>query len=99
MNLLNTPDQLVSQSKSVENVLNGANFKMMNIQLKAGEEVAEHDSEKEVVIIVRRGSVLFTVEGEPVTVTTGNVLHMTPFEKHSLRAQTDTDICVMQITP
>lgn len=99
MKRIETPNQLENKPKSVSQVLTLSNAKMMNIQLQAGEEIAEHDSEKEVVIIVRKGKVRFTVEGTETTVTQENVLHMAPYEKHSLLAETDVDICVLQITP
>ena len=99
MKLIETPSQLNSKAKSVEQVCAIPNAKVLNIQLRAGEEVAEHDSDKEVLIIVKKGRVRFTVEGTPVTVSEENILHMAPYEKHSLFAETDTDICVLQITP
>ena len=99
MKLIEMPSQLNSKAKSVEQVCAIPNANVLNIQLRAGEEVAEHDSDKEVLIIVKKGRVRFTVEGIPVTVSAENILHMAPYEKHSLLAETDTDICVLQITP
>ncbi|MDW0110204.1 AraC family ligand binding domain-containing protein [Sporosarcina aquimarina] len=99
MKMIETPSKLSSKAKSVEQVCAIPNAKVLNIQLRAGEEVAEHDSDKEVLIIVRKGKVRFTVEGTPVTVSEENILHMAPYEKHSLFAETDVDICVMQIKP
>ena len=99
MKLIETPNELGTKPKSVGQVLSIPNAKMMNIQLRAGEQVAEHDSDKEVLIIVRKGKVRFTVEGTETLVTEENVLHMVPFEKHALLAETDSDICVLQITP
>ena len=43
----------------------------MNIQLRAGEEVKEHHANANVLIVVRKGKVQFTVEGVEHTVTTG----------------------------
>lgn len=99
MKSIETPSQLSSKAKSVVQVCAIPNANVLNIQLRAGEEVAEHDSDKEVLIIVRKGKVIFTVEGAPVTVSEENILHMAPYEKHSLFAETDVDICVIQITP
>lgn len=99
MKLIETPRQLGSKAKSVEQVCAIPNANVLNIQLRAGEEVAEHDSDREVLILVRKGKVRFTVEGTPVTVSEENILHMAPNEKHSLIAETDSDICVLQITP
>lgn len=99
MKLIETPSQLSSKAKSVEQVCATPNANVLNIQLRKGEEVAEHDSDREVLIIVRRGKVRFTVEGTPVTVSEETILHMAPYEKHSLFAETEADICVLQITP
>ena len=99
MNLIDTKNQLTEKQKHVEKVADVENAVIMNIQLRAGEEVAEHDANKEVFIIVRKGKVRFTVEGEPVEVTPDNVLHMVPLERHSLHAVEDTDIMVIQVKP
>lgn len=99
MNLLPTPSQLDSTGKHIAKATTLENAVVMNIQLKAGQEVAEHHSSKDVLIVVRKGSVLFTVEGVEVLVTQDNMLQMSPNEKHSLRAVEDVDILVMQITP
>ncbi|WP_029055152.1 cupin domain-containing protein [Sporosarcina ureae] len=99
MNLIDTKNQLTEKKKHVEKVANVENATFMNIQLHAGEEVAEHDANKEVFIIVRKGKVRFIVEGEPVDVTPDNVLHMVPMERHSLHAIEESDILVIQVKP
>lgn len=99
MELKPTTWMLDDKDKHVSKVLMLENVTMMNIQLKTGEIIPEHDSPREVLIIVKRGSVTFTVENEEVVVTSENTLHMAPFEKHSLRATEDSDVMVMQITP
>ena len=73
------------------------NASVVNIQLKLGETIAEHDSNRDVLIIVRRGAVIFDVEGTEMLITRENVLHLSPLEKHSLRATEDTDLIVLQI--
>jgi len=97
MKLIPTPFMLDEKAKNITRVLTTQNAIIANIQLKTGETIAEHDSSKEVVIVVRRGAVAFDVEGTETIVTKDNVLHMAPFEKHSLRATEDADILVIQI--
>ena len=97
MKLINTKNQLNEKEKHVEKVVEVENAAIMNIQLRAGEEVAEHDADREVFIVVRKGKVRFIVEGEPVDVTPENLLHMVPLEKHSLHAVEDSDILVIQV--
>lgn len=97
MKLINTKSQLTEKQKHVEKIVEVDNAAVMNIQLRAGEEVAEHDANREVFIIVRKGKVRFTVEGELVDVTPENLLYMAPLERHSLHAVEDSDILVIQV--
>ena len=99
MQLHSSSWELDEKNKHIAKVLTLENVTMINIQLKAGEAIAEHDSEKEVLIVVRKGSVTFTVDNKEVLVNLGSVLHLDPFEKHSLLANIDSDILVLQIQP
>ncbi|BAQ12041.1 hypothetical protein OXB_3572 [Bacillus sp. OxB-1] len=97
MEVIPTPSKLIEKAKHLEKVVSLPQAAIMNIQLKAGEEVAEHHSERDVIIVVRKGIVRFEVEGNEVFVSPENLLHMAPFEKHSLRAIEDADILVFQV--
>ena len=99
MNLISTPYRLEEKPKYIAKIATLENASVVNIQLKTGETIAEHDSKRDVLIIVRRGAVIFDVEGTETLVTQDNVLHMSPLEKHSLRATEDTDLIVLQIAP
>ena len=99
MNLISTPYRLEEKPKHIAKLMTLENASVVNIQLKKGEKIAEHDSKREVIIIVRKGAVIFEVEGTETVVTPNNVLHMSPLEKHSLRATEDSDLLVLQITP
>ncbi|TWT06661.1 hypothetical protein FQV26_02300 [Planococcus sp. CPCC 101016] len=99
MELIETPNALKEKSKHVQKALSFSKTKVVNIQLQAGEEIAEHDSPADVIIIVRSGKVLFSVEGETVEAAPDNILHMSPKEKHSLTAIEPSDLLVLQITP
>ena len=99
MKLFETKYQLNDKAKHLAKVATVDNATFTNIQLRAGEEIAEHDSKNEAFIIVRKGKIQFTVEGEPVIVTPENLLHMAPLEKHSLRAVEDTDLVLIQVKP
>ena len=74
-----------------------ANAKVMNIQLRKGEAIPEHHADAEVVIVVRRGRVQFTSEGETLEATPENVLRLAPMENHQLLAAEDSDLLVFQI--
>lgn len=99
MNLIETLYKLEEKPKHIAKLLTLENVSVINIQLKAGETIPEHDSKREVMIIVRRGAVTFDVEGVEAIVTEENILHMEPLEMHGLRAIEDTDLIVLQITP
>lgn len=99
MELKPTFSKLGEKEKHIARVFNLQNASVTNIQMRKGETVIEHDSKRDVIIIVRKGSVAFTVEGVETIVTVDNILHISPLEKHSLRATEDTDIVVFQIMP
>ena len=99
MKLFETKDQLEDKAKHIAKVTTVDNATITNIQLRTGEEITEHDSKNEAFIIVRKGKIRFSVEGEPVIVTPENILHMVPLEKHSLQALEDTDLLLIQVKP
>lgn len=99
MELKATPHKLGEKDKHIARVFQLQNAAVTNIQMKKGETVVEHDSKREVIVIVRSGAVSFTVEGVETIVTPDNVLHISPLEKHSLRANEDTDIVLVQVMP
>jgi quercetin dioxygenase-like cupin family protein len=92
-----TPNVLEEKAKKSAAVLQTANAKVMNIQLRKGEAIPEHNADAEVVIVVRKGRVRFTSEGETVEATPENVLHLAPMENHQLLAEEDSDLLVFQI--
>ncbi|MGE6413517.1 AraC family ligand binding domain-containing protein [Planococcus kocurii] len=97
MEIIGTPNLLGEKNKHVQKALSFGNTKVVNMQLQTGENIAEHDSVADVIIIVRSGKVSFSVEGETVVVTPENILHMNPKEKHSLLAIEPSDLLVLQI--
>lgn len=92
-----TPYVLGDQAKKTAPVLELANAKVLNIQLRRGETIPEHKADAEVVIVVRGGQVEFTAEGETALATPEAVLHLPPGEKHQLFAKEDSDLLVFQI--
>lgn len=84
--------------KQITSVHKTEDFDLMNIQLRAWEKVKEHYANVNVLIVVRKGKVQFTVDGAEHTVTTGNILHMKPLEKHALKALEDSDIVMTKIS-
>ena len=99
MELKSTPHKLGEKEKHITRVFELSNAAVTNIQMRKDETVIEHESRREVIIIVRSGAVTFTVEGVETIVTADNVLHISPLERHGLRANEDSDIIVFQIMP
>lgn len=99
MELIQTPNKLGMKSKHIAKLLELEHVRAVNIQMKKDEVIAEHDSSRDVIIVVRKGTVVFDIEGEETIVTQDNVLVMKPKEKHSLKATEDVDLLVIQVTP
>lgn len=97
MELFEMPDQLGDKKKHVRKVAKFEKTNIVNMQLAAGEEIAEHDADADVFIIVNSGKVELTVEGEIGVVSPGVMMRMEPKEKHSLRALEDSSFLVIQI--
>ena len=97
MELIETPYYLNDKHKHIEKVLSFNNTNVVNMQLQIGQTLAEHEVDADVLIIVKRGKVIFTVNGRDVEVSQHNMLHMAPGEKHSLRAEEVSDFMVLQI--
>ncbi|MFY3792833.1 cupin domain-containing protein [Ureibacillus sp. MALMAid1270] len=97
MEIIETPYILGEKNKKAGKVFTQDQFDVMNIQLKTGEEIPAHHSDRDVIIIVRNGIVAFTVEEKTVELTNEQLLYIKPFEKHSIVAKEDADIIVMKI--
>lgn len=97
MKVIDTPSYLEEMSKHTKSVLEFEKTNVLNIQLKAGESIPEHKSDADVLIVVRKGKVTFTVEGETAELTTGKLMLLEPGELHDLLAQEDTDLLAVQI--
>ncbi|MDI2587379.1 hypothetical protein OR571_09760 [Psychrobacillus sp. NEAU-3TGS] len=97
MNIIETPYLLEEKEKHMSNVIQFENHQVLNIHLRKGEEIKEHDEKEEVLIVARKGKVLFTVKGVEQLVTTGHILHMNPLERHALKAVEDADVIVNKI--
>lgn len=97
MEKIHVENILATQLKKVGKVYSRNNMDILSIQLKTGEQIAEHNAKQTVVIIVRSGEVEFVVEGQVQQLTAEDVLVIEPLENHSLKAITDVDILVMKV--
>lgn len=97
MHVFETNYQLSENEKHIEKVGVINSNQMINIQLKQGQKISEHHAKEHVIIIVRRGNVLFTIEGQEVELTNEKILVMNPLENHDLIALEDTDLILIKV--
>lgn len=93
--LIHTENELAGKEKSLKKVFGHDKSNIVNIQLKTGEIIPEHDSKDPIFIIVRKGEVKFDCSGEEYTLTSSDILFMEAKEKHSVEVVTDTDFLVV----
>ncbi len=97
MDLIQTKNKLIDQSKHAERLMKFENAQFINIQMKKGEVLSEHHAKETVIIIVRKGRVEFNAGSKKEIVTTENVLQIEPSEKHDVLALEDTDFIIVKI--
>ena len=97
MEKLKIASVLTEQAKKMGKVLEKEQFDLLNVQLRAGEEIPPHNVNNTAIVIVRNGDVVFNVEGEDVTLTKEDVLLFEPLEMHSLKAITDVDLVIVKL--
>ncbi|OEH92334.1 hypothetical protein [Bacillus solimangrovi] len=97
MKLVTTINTLQDKEKQLDKVLEFNNNKVMHLQLKKGASIPEHNAPFNVLVVVRKGKLLFDVSGTKSELTNENFIHLTPLEKHSLEAMEDTDVLVIKI--
>ena len=93
--LIHTENELIKKDKSIKKIFGNEQSNIVNIQLKTGEGIPEHDSKDPIFIIVRGGSVKFICSDEEYTLQNSDILFMEAEELHSVEAVTDTDFLVV----
>lgn len=96
MKLIETPLLLDEKKRHFGKVLKFEKTLVTTVQLRKGEGMAEHSSEKDVMIVVRKGNVFFEHAGERVNVTPDNVLYIEPEQLHSVQAEEDSEFLLIQ---
>lgn len=97
MEIVYTSYDIGEQQKYAKRIFNHEKFDTIHMHLKEKEQISTHHAKTDVLIIVRKGKVEFNIEGKTVTLTKEEVLHMEPYEKHSLRAIEETDLILVKI--
>ncbi len=79
-----------------EHLVDEENLQVTHLQIKKGEEVPSHKSDKSVVVVIYKGKVDFTGENGIQTIVPSDVIVMEPNEMHALRALEDSDLMVIK---
>lgn len=93
--LIHTDNELAAKDKSIKKIFSNEQSNIVNIQLKTGEEIPEHDSKDPIFIIVRSGTVKFICSTEEYVLQDSDILFMEAGEMHAVEAVTDTDFLVV----
>ena len=79
-----------------EHLVDEENLQVTHLQIKRGDEIPSHKSDKSVVVVIYKGRVNFEGENESVTIVPGDIITMKPSEMHALEAIEDSDLMVIK---
>ena len=79
-----------------EHLVDEENLQVTHLQIKKGEEVPSHKSDKNVVVVIYKGKVNFTGENGSEIIAPGDIIVMEPEEKHALKSLEDSDLMVIK---
>lgn len=79
-----------------EHLIDQDKLQITHLQIKQGEEVPSHKSDKNVVVVIYKGKVNFIGENGNEIIVPGNIITMKPNEMHSLKAIEDSDLMVIK---
>lgn len=80
-------------------VLEAVGAKVVAFEFAAGDELREHAARHPILVQVIRGEVVFTVGGQDINLTPGQVIHLTPMLRHAVRAEQDATLTVTMLLP
>ena len=79
-----------------EHLVDENNLQITNLQIKSGEEIPSHKSDKSVIVVIYKGKVDFSGENNKEIIIPGDIIVMNPNEIHSLKAIEDSDLMVIK---
>lgn len=79
-----------------EHLVDEDNLQIAHLQIKKGEEVPSHKSDKNVVVVIYKGKVDFKGENGSEIISPGDIITMDPNEMHALEAIEDSDLMVIK---
>ena len=78
-----------------EHLLDEDKLQITHLQIKKGEEIPSHKSDKNVVVVIYKGKVDFVGENENEIIVPGDIITMEANELHALKAIDDSDLLVI----
>lgn len=79
-----------------EHLLDEDKLQITHLQIKKGEEIPSHKSDKNVVVVIYKGKVDFVGENGNEIIVPGDIITMEANELHALKAMDDSDLMVIK---
>lgn len=79
-----------------EHLIDEDKLQITHLQIKKGDEVPNHKSDKNVIVVIYNGKVNFTGENGSEIIMPGDIINMQPNELHALSAIEDSDLMVIK---
>ena len=79
-----------------EHLVDEDNLQITHLQIKKGEEIPSHKSDKSAVVVIYKGKVDFKEESGSQIIIPGDIITMDPNETHALKAIEDSDLMVIK---
>lgn len=79
-----------------EHLLDEKKLQITHLQIKKGEEIPSHKSDKNVVVVIYKGKVDFVGENGNEIIVPGDIITMEANELHALKAMDDSDLMVIK---
>lgn len=79
-----------------EHLIDEDKLQITHLQIKKGDEVPSHKSDKNVIVVIYNGKVNFTGENRSEIIIPGDIINMQPNELHALSAIEDSDLMVIK---
>lgn len=79
-----------------EHLVDENKLQVTHLQIKSGEEIPSHKSDKSVIVVIYKGKVDFSGENSKEIIIPGDIIVMNPDETHALKAIEVSDLMVIK---
>ena len=79
-----------------EHLVDENKLQITHLQIKSGEEIPSHKSDKSVIVVIYKGKVDFSGEDSNKIIIPGDIIVLNPDETHALKAIEDSDLMVIK---